>query len=168
MRSVAISNDNPTLSSQRNRSTAWGDSPERGTRLAHSSLVTALVPERRVLIAEDDAALRTTLKVLARGQGFSISEAEDGDMALAVLGQLPIDVLILDLAMPKLDGLEVLRRIDAPPPLVIIYSAFEYYSPEHVQSAIGSKVFRSLQKPVPPGQLISVLADAARRLERGD
>ena len=168
MRSVAISNANPTPGSQRNRRTERGDAPEDKTRLAHSSIVAALASDRRVLIAEDDAALRTTLTVLARSQGFSITEAEDGEVALAVLGQRPIDVLILDLAMPKMDGLEVVRRIDAPPPLVIIYSAFEYYSPEDVQGAIGSKVFRSLQKPVPPEQLISALADANHVLAHGE
>ena len=168
MRSVAISNDSPNPRFPRSRNSERDDSRDGNTQLADSSVVAAHASERRVLIAEDDATLRTTLKALARGQGFSIAEAEDGEMALAILAHVPIDVLILDLAMPRLDGLEVLRRIDAPPPLVIIYSAFEYYSPEEVHGAIGSKVFRSLQKPVPPGHLISVLRDAAHRLEQGE
>jgi len=121
---------------------------------------------RLVLIAEDHEAMRESLAEIMRGQGYLVLEAQDGQEALGVLLDRPVDVLILDLAMPRMDGMELLRQIDPPPPVVIIYSAFEYYTPDEVQSQVGSKVFRSLQKPVAPVHLVSAVADAIEELDR--
>lgn len=127
-----------------------------------------LVPRirRRVLIAEDDPGLRETLNILLSGEGYVVMEAEDGQVALDLLAGSPVDVLLLDLAMPRVNGVELLGRIDPPPPVVIIYSAFSYYQPEEVQRQVGAKVFRALRKPVPPKELIDVVAASIQELDR--
>lgn len=73
----------------------------------------ATCPTWRVAIAEDDAALRALLRhVLTRDARFLIvGEAADGEAAVE-LGRRPdVDLLVLDLSMPLLDGVEVLRRV---------------------------------------------------------
>jgi hypothetical protein len=65
-----------------------------------------------------------------------------------------------------MDGVELLRRTDPPPPVVIIHSAFEFYSPLEVRAQVGSKIFRYLRKPVPPLEFLSTVKDALDELGR--
>jgi len=69
---------------------------------------------RRVLVADDHDGMRDTVAEIMRSQGYLVTEAQDGQEALDVLRANPVDVLILDLAMPRVDGIEVLRHIDPP------------------------------------------------------
>ena len=119
-----------------------------------------------MLIVEDEPAVRDTLKVIFRLQGYETVEAEDGEVALQILSNRYVDVLILDLHLPKLNGVSLLQQIDPPPPMVIIHSAFEFYSPDEIGKGIGSKVFRMIRKPIPPPQLLSAVSAAVAELER--
>jgi DNA-binding response OmpR family regulator len=121
---------------------------------------------RTVLIVEDEPAVRETLKVIFGLQGYETVEAEDGEVALQILSNRYVDVLILDLHLPKLNGVSLLQQIDPPPPMVIIHSAFEFYSPDEIGKGIGSKVFRMIRKPIPPPQLLSAVSAAVAELER--
>lgn len=122
-------------------------------------------PLRTVLIAEDDPDLRATMREVLRIEGYETVEAEDGQTALEILSGGPVDVLILDLRMPGLDGVSLLQRIDPPPPMVIIHSAFEFYSPDEVRELVGSKVFRALRKPTPVPELLSAISEAIAAIE---
>lgn len=123
-------------------------------------------PVRTVLIVEDEPALRETLRVIFQFQGYETVEAADGEFGLQILNERHVDVLILDLHLPKLNGVSLLQRIDPPPPMVIVHSAFEFFSPAEVRKSIGSKVFRMLRKPIPPPELLSAMSDAVAELER--
>jgi DNA-binding response OmpR family regulator len=118
-----------------------------------------------VLIVEDEPSLRETLRVMFQLQGYETVEAADGEVAFEILGNRDVDVLILDLALPKLNGFDLLQRIDPPPPMVIVHSAFEYFSPNDVRDGVGSKVFRMIRKPIPPPQLLSAVSDAIAELD---
>lgn len=118
----------------------------------------------RVLIAEDDTGLRDSIRDILELHGNSVTEAEDGERALAVMAETQQDVLLLDLRMPRLDGVSLLNRVEVPPPVVIVYSAFDSFSPDEVRQKLGAKVFRALQKPVPPAQLVAAITDALEEL----
>ncbi|HEX4162397.1 MAG TPA: response regulator [Acidimicrobiales bacterium] len=118
-----------------------------------------------MLIVEDEPSLRETLRVMFQIQGYETVEAEDGEAAFEILGNRDVDVLILDLALPKLNGFDLLQRIEPPPPMVIVHSAFEYFSPNDVRDGVGSKVFRMIRKPIPPPQLLSAVSDAIAELD---
>jgi len=120
---------------------------------------------RKVLVTEDEPDLRATLRDIFHLEGYETVGAEDGAMAVEILTSETVDVLVLDLHMAKLDGVCLLQQIDAPPPMVIVYSAFEFYSPEAVRELVGSKVFRMLRKPVPPPELLSAVSEAIAELE---
>jgi CheY-like chemotaxis protein len=119
-----------------------------------------------VLVADDEASLRSTLSTILESAGHRVVEAEDGEIALRLLHEQAFDLLVLDLFMPKLDGMEVLRSIRVPPPIVIVYSAFAYFSLRAVREELGSSVFRFVQKPAPPLELIAAVNDAAAELDR--
>ena len=67
----------------------------------------------RVLVVEDEAALRETLKTRLTEAGFTIDVAQDGEEGLFAGLEYPLDVAIIDLGLPKLAGLEVIRRLRA-------------------------------------------------------
>lgn len=79
----------------------------------------------RILIADDESAARTALATLLRREGFEVSEAGDGPSALAQCASFRPDLILLDILMPGMSGIEVCRRIKATPetrltPVVLI------------------------------------------------
>jgi two-component system response regulator PhoP len=67
----------------------------------------------RVLVVEDEAALRETLKMRLAEAGFTVDVAQDGEEGLFAGREYPLDIAIVDLGLPKLTGLEVIRRLRA-------------------------------------------------------
>ena len=70
-------------------------------------------PMKRILIAEDQTDIRDLLALNLRGAGYEVAEAVDGSEALAAHSQRPADLLVLDLMMPRLDGLDVCKALRA-------------------------------------------------------
>jgi two-component system OmpR family response regulator len=75
----------------------------------------------QVLVVDDDPHIRQLLVFALEKAGLSAREAEDGEAALAAVGQAPPDLVVLDINMPKLDGLEVCRRLRAQGDLPILF-----------------------------------------------
>src|SRR5687767_11728839 len=65
----------------------------------------------RILVVDDDNDLRDVLSYLLRRRGYAVISAADGEAALAALKEAPVDLAVLDISMPKMDGLETCRRI---------------------------------------------------------
>src|SRR5260370_30868427 len=65
----------------------------------------------RLLVVEDNRALAESVAKLFRGKGYAVDAVETGDDARTALQTQPYDLMILDLGLPDVDGLEVLRRI---------------------------------------------------------
>lgn len=66
---------------------------------------------RRVLVVDDEPHIRTVLRGYLEADGFAVSEAADGEAALAALHIDPFDLVLLDVMLPGIDGLEVLRQL---------------------------------------------------------
>jgi len=69
----------------------------------------------RILIVDDESAARVALATLLRREGFEVSDASDGRVALAECSSFRPDLILLDIVMPGMDGFEVCRRIKATP-----------------------------------------------------
>jgi CheY-like chemotaxis protein len=76
-----------------------------------------------VVLADDDASFRQVLKGLLTGMADCLIEAEDGDQALAVLGERDVDLVLADMRMPGLNGGALLARLPASVPAIIITGA---------------------------------------------
>ena len=125
-------------------------------------------PKRTVLVADDDGAVRRTFAEVLSLAGYDVLQAADGEEALQALLQ-GVDVVILDMHLPKREGLSVLDALGPSPPMVIVCSAFAYDRPEDIERlGLGGKVFRCLRKPTPPVGLLSAVTDAIQELDRGD
>ena len=88
--------------------------------------------------------------------GYTVAVASDGDVALRVLEQQSVGVVLLDIQMPRRDGLSVLEEISAPQ-LVVLVSAHAH--DEATRARVGAKVVTYLEKPVPPERLLRTVAD---------
>jgi len=123
--------------------------------------------KRTVLVADDDGAVRKTVADVLNLAGYDVIQSADGEEALQAL-RPGVDVVILDMHLPKREGLSVLDALGPSPPKVIVCSAFAYDRPEDIERVgLGGKVFRCLRKPVPPVGLLSAVADAIDELDRG-
>jgi DNA-binding NtrC family response regulator len=80
---------------------------------------------RRLLIVEDEPILRITIADALRKEGWDVDVAEDGEKALRAFGQHLHDVVLTDLLMPRMDGMELLRRVKSmqPDTTVVIITA---------------------------------------------
>ena len=121
----------------------------------------------RVLIAEDQALLRTTLAALLEAEpGMSVvGLAEDGSRAVALAAELRPDVVLMDIQMPGLTGIEATRRICADPALaatrVLILTMFEI--DDYVLGALRAGACGFLLKDTDPQSLV----DAVRTVHEG-
>jgi DNA-binding NarL/FixJ family response regulator len=120
----------------------------------------------RVLVADDQALVRGGFRMILDAQGDVevVAEAEDGQQALALARELKPDVVLMDIRMPGVDGLEATRRLLAAPepPRVLILTTFDLS--EYVYEAMKSGASGFLLKDVRPEQL----AEAVRTVAAGD
>ena len=122
-------------------------------------------PEMRILVAEDETIIRLDLRALLERAGFEVcAEARHGEEAVALArSELP-DVALLDVKMPKLDGIEAARRIldERPIPIVMLTA---YGQQELVSRAVEAGVFGYLVKPFRESDLLPAIATARARHE---
>ena len=120
----------------------------------------------RVLLADDQALVRGGFRMILEAQNDVevVAEAEDGQQAIALARELRPDVVLMDIRMPGLDGLEATRRlITTPnPPRVLILTTFDLN--EYVYEAMKAGASGFLLKDVRRGQL----TDAIRKVVAGD
>jgi two-component system KDP operon response regulator KdpE len=82
----------------------------------------------RILIVDDEPAIRRFLRTSLSAQGHQVIEAEDGEPALEAMRRSPMDVLILDLGLPRVDGFEVirqLRELGSTIPIIVLSSRID-------------------------------------------
>jgi DNA-binding NtrC family response regulator len=121
----------------------------------------------RVLIVDDDRDLSRLLSALMKKEGLAGMVADDGEMALEMVAAAKPDLILLDVKMPGLDGMEVLKRVrevDLNLPVVMITAFAEV--PASV-AAMKAGAYDYLAKPFDHGEVIRVvragLAERARR-----
>ncbi|HXQ59855.1 MAG TPA: response regulator [Acidimicrobiales bacterium] len=107
-----------------------------------------------VLVVDDEADVRASMSEVLRTSGFSVDEAEDGQVALAMLRAFRYGMVILDIRMPRLDGVSLIESLEDLPP-VIVHSAYSLSIEE--RQRLGVKVLMYLHKPVSPPELLSVV-----------
>ena len=122
--------------------------------------------EIRVLLVDDDALVRAGLSMMLNGAGdlVIVGEAGDGDQVPAAVAKHKPDVVLMDLRMPRVDGITATRRLRAAPqpPEVIVLTTFD--ADENVLGALRAGASGFLLKDAPPAQI----AEAIRRVAAGD
>jgi len=119
----------------------------------------------RILVAEDETIIRLDLRELLERAGFHVcAEAKDGEEAVELARAEQPDLAVLDVKMPKLDGIEAAKRIldERPIPIVMLTA---YGQEELVARAVEAGVFGYLVKPFREQDLVPAIAAARARHE---
>ena len=114
----------------------------------------------KILVVDDDRTTRHLIALQLRGAGHSVAQAGDGKKALERARREPFDLVVLDVWMPGMDGLELLEKLRElqPPPRVVMMTADD--ASETLLRAIQRHAYRYLSKPVEPAQLVEVVRSA--------
>jgi two-component system, response regulator PdtaR len=125
----------------------------------------AMSTRLRILVAEDETIIRLDLRDLLERAGFEVcAEAKDGEEAVALARSEEPDLAIMDVKMPRLDGIEAARRIldERPIPIVMLTA---YGQEELVARAVEAGVFGYLVKPFREQDLLPAIHTARARHE---
>ena len=110
----------------------------------------------RILIADDEEGIRESLSLIL-GEAYDLTFAKDGEETLATLQREPFELVLLDIKMPKLDGLEVLRRLKGnnfSTPILILTA---YQSVELAKEAVKLGAWNYLPKPFEREQILAAV-----------
>jgi CheY-like chemotaxis protein len=116
----------------------------------------------KVLLVDDEKEFISTLAERLQMRGLDPKVVFSGEQALAVLQESLPDVMVLDLKMPGIDGLEVLRRVKRRYPQVQVIILTGHGSEKDEAAARRLGAFDHLQKPVDISDLVRVMEQAAR------
>jgi DNA-binding response OmpR family regulator len=115
---------------------------------------------KKILIAEDDRATSHLLSVILKDAGFKTTTAVDGKAALKKLRAGKFDLLLTDIWMPGLNGLELLARLKKGPkrPRVIVMTSDDTTEP--MLLAIREQAYHYIRKPIDPRAIVELVRDA--------
>ncbi len=120
----------------------------------------------RVVIVDDDAMVRTGLAMILRGDASIevVGEADDGEAAVALVAQATPDVVLMDIRMPRLDGIEATTQLmrQPAPPKVIMLTTFDV--DDYVVRALRHGASGFLLKDTPPAEIV----EAVHKVVGGD
>ena len=112
----------------------------------------------RILIADDEEGIREALKLILNGT-YALTFATDGQETLAKLQKQPFDLVMLDVKMPKADGIEVLRWIRKHRANMLVVMLTAYQSVEVAKEAVRLGANDYLPKPFERDHVVTVLRD---------
>ena len=117
-----------------------------------------------ILVVDDEASIRRTLREILEYEKFEVEEAEDGDEALEKLRSGPYDAVLLDIKMPKRDGMEVLEILSDEMPEVPVVMISGHANVETAVEATKLGAFDFIEKPPDLNRLLVTVRNA---LDRG-
>lgn len=113
----------------------------------------------RILIVDDEANQRKSLAIGLRLEGYQVLEAADGEAALEVLAAHPVDLAIVDLMMPGINGLDLARRMRFRHPEVRVVLTSAYHLSERQLQRAEIRVVGFVPKPYAMEELVAFLRE---------
>jgi CheY-like chemotaxis protein len=115
---------------------------------------------QKILVVDDDRTTRDLLRLQLRALGYSVDTAADGGKGLDRMERRRYDLVLLDVWMPGMDGLQVLSRMRgrmARPPRVVVMTADD--APQTLLEAIRERAYRYVTKPIEPRELGALVSE---------
>jgi len=120
---------------------------------------------QRIVVIEDEHAIANAVTVRLRGEGYEVATAADGPTGVALVDEVAPDLVILDVMLPGLDGLEVCRRIQSERPVpVLMLTALDTETDMLIGLGVGADDY--MTKPFSPREMVARVKALLRRVER--
>ncbi|HEY8431156.1 MAG TPA: response regulator transcription factor [Sandaracinaceae bacterium] len=122
---------------------------------------------RRVLVVDDEARIREVVQYALEREGFRVSAVDDGKKAIDALARAAYDLVVLDVMLPGVDGLEVCRRVRATSKVPILFLSARA---DEIDRVLGLELGGDdyLVKPFSPRELVARVKAVLRRVESKD
>lgn len=122
---------------------------------------------RQVLVVDDEARIREVVQYALEREGFRVSSVDDGGKAVDALGRGAFDLVVLDVMLPGMDGLEVCRRVRATSKVPILFLSARA---DEIDRVLGLELGGDdyLVKPFSPRELVARVKAVLRRAESKD
>jgi DNA-binding response OmpR family regulator len=124
----------------------------------------------RILVIDDDRAVRSAVQLVLENEGLQVHVADDGRAGLKLLKAESFDLLIVDVFMPGMDGLETMRLVHEQKPdlPIIVMSGMSFRTgsapaPDFLSMATKLGAIGSLKKPFRPRELMAAVAECLER-----
>jgi DNA-binding NtrC family response regulator len=121
------------------------------------------VQRERILVVDDSAAMVATLVATLVEDGYEVRGASDGPEALRRLGAEPFDLVIADVVLPGMGGMQLLEQVKRLRPDTPVLLVTGYATPEVAREALGKGAAGFLEKPFNIDQLLASVRDALFR-----
>jgi DNA-binding NtrC family response regulator len=116
--------------------------------------------KKDILVIDDEEIVRISCRRALVPEGFNVEVARDGLEGLRLLKEKPYDLILIDLKMPNMDGMEVLENILAMRPDAKVIIITGYSAVETAVKAIKMGAFNYLEKPFTPDSLLEAVREA--------
>lgn len=123
-------------------------------------------PKVRILVVDDDADVRESLKLALKLEGYSVATARNG---LEALARSPVDILITDIFMPEADGFETIeafRKIHPTTRVIVLSGGAPLIKTDYLAVARMIGVDVTLQKPIDPLELSRTILELMKDADR--
>ncbi len=118
---------------------------------------------RRVLVVDDEENIRLVLRTLLKKNGYDVEVADSGEVALALVDSFGPDVILTDVRMPKMSGLDLLATLKAKNALATVIVMSAYGSIDLALEAIKAGAYDYVSKPFKPDEVVLTLRKAEER-----
>ncbi len=113
-----------------------------------------------VLVVDDNSDLVDTFSLILNRKGYNVDTAEDGLSAVDKYREQNFDVILMDIIMPRMNGVEAFRRIREINPGARVILMTAYYEEEQIKTALDEGAYRAVHKPVNIVQLMEMIGEA--------
>jgi two-component system, NtrC family, response regulator PilR len=116
-----------------------------------------------ILIVDDERSMRDFLKILLEKEGHRVNTVESGDKALAFLGSQSVDVVVSDIRMPGMSGIELLEAAKRQSPELPIIMITAFASPDDAVLAMKNGAYDYITKPFNLDEIKAVITSATSK-----
>lgn len=118
----------------------------------------------KILVVDDEKRIRDSCQTVLTSEGYAVACAESGSQGLHMIGQEYFDIILLDLMMPHMSGLEILPEIKEDHPDTVVIVITGYSTVEHSIEAMKAGAFDFIPKPFSPKKLKVVVSKAIEHM----
>jgi len=118
----------------------------------------------KILVVDDEKRIRESCRTVLTGEGYAVACAENGSQGLEMIGREYFDIILLDLMMPQMSGLDILPEIKEDHPDTVVIVITGYSTVEHSIEAMKAGAFDFIPKPFSPKKLKVVVSKAIEHM----